>query len=532
MREKRNAVIYARYSSHGQNDQSIDQQNKVCEKYAADNDYTIVGYYRDEAKTGTNDNRPDFQRMIYDSRSKGFQYVIVYKLDRFARNRYDSAKYKANLKKNGVKVLSAMENISDDPAGIILESVLEGMAEHYSANLAQNVRRGMDANAAQCLCTGGNRTLGYDIVNKKYVINPETAPTIQRIFEMYAKNCTPQEILHYLNSHHIKSVYGKEFKQNNIYYILTNKRYAGYYTYKGTETKGGIPAIVSEELFNQVQAKLQEKKKAPARAKALEEKYLLSTIAKCGYCGRSVIGISGTSKTGKKHFYYRCSSQNKRLKCELKSNRKFDLEDFVAQKTLELLTPERISKIAKTIVELSEKERENKSGLIALQDKLKELRTQERNLLEAIKSGKAVDILLDELDRVGNLIKEVENEIAHESTKYPVLSVAKVKLFLEQFVNGDIKEFYFREKLIEVFVKEIKVYNDKITVSYNVQDGYFFDYSTICFSSDLAGVEGFEPSQTVLETGVLPLTPYPYVRLFGGVSGTRTPDRPVMSRLL
>ena len=114
---------------------------------------------------------------------------------------------------------------------------------------------------------------------------------------------------------------------------------------------------------------------------------------------------------------------------------------------------------------------------------------------EAIwRNDKAVDILLDELDRVGNLIKEVENEIAHESTKYPVISVAKVKLFLEQFVNGDIKEFYFREKLIEVFVKEIKVYNDKITVSYNVQDGDFFDYSTICFSSDLAGAEGLEPS--------------------------------------
>ena len=494
MLEQKNAVIYARYSSRGQNEQSIDQQYNVCEKYAKDNGYRIVGHYSDEAKTGRNDKRPNLQRMISDSRTSQFQYVIVYKTDRFFRNRYKSAYYKDILKNNGVKVISAMEGIVDGPEGMILESMLEAMAEHYSANLSQNVRRGMDANAAQCLCTGGNRTLGYDIVNKKYVINPETAPTIKKIFEMYAKNCTPQEILQYLNSHHIKSVYGKEFKQNNIYYILTNKRYAGYYTYKGTETKGGIPAIISEELFNQVQAKLKEKKKAPARAKALEERYLLSSIAKCGYCGRSVIGISGTSKTGKKHFYYRCSSQNKKQKFELTSNRKYDLEDLVVKKTLELLTPETIDRIAKTVVKLCEKERENKSGLIALEGKLKELHSQERNLLEAIKSGKAVDILLNELDKVDTEIKEVEKEIAEEGTRYPVLSVEKVKLFLEQFAKGDIKDFYFREKLIEIFVKEIKVYNDKITVSYNVQDGYFFDYSTICFSSDLAGAEGLEPS--------------------------------------
>lgn len=194
MKEIKNAVIYARYSSHGQNEKSITQQIEECEKFAERNGYTIIDYYHDEAKTGTNDQRPDFQRMILDSNSGCFQYVIIYKTDRFARNRYDSACYKNLLKKNGVKVVSAMENISDDPTGIILESMLEGMAEHYSANLSQNVRRGMDANAAQCLCTGGNRTLGYKVVDKKYVIDPETAPVIKKIFEMYVKNYTPPQI--------------------------------------------------------------------------------------------------------------------------------------------------------------------------------------------------------------------------------------------------------------------------------------------------------------------------------------------------
>ena len=227
-----NVVIYARYSSYGQNEQSIDQQFKVCEEYCERNGYTVIEHYADEAISGTTDKRPSFQNMIRDSYSQSFQYVIVYKLDRFSRDRYDSAHYKAILKKNGIKVLSACENIADDPTGIILEAMLEGMAEHYSANLSQNVKRGMDANAAQCLCTGGNRTLGYNIVDKKYVIDPLTAPTIKIIFEMYVKGQTAPEILKYLNAQHFKSVFGNDIKLNNVYSILKNKRYAGYYTYK------------------------------------------------------------------------------------------------------------------------------------------------------------------------------------------------------------------------------------------------------------------------------------------------------------
>lgn len=495
MKEIKKAVIYARYSSHGQNEQSIDQQFAECEKFAERNGYTIIDRYSDEAKTGTNDNRPDFQRMILDSRAKTFQYVIIYKTDRFARNRNDSCFYKTKLRMNGVKVISATENIANDPTGIIVEALLEGMAEHFSANLSQNVKRGMDANAAQCLCTGGNRTLGYKIIDKKYKIDSETAPVIETIFDMYVKGSTPPQILEYLNAKHIKSITGKEFSKNNIYYILANKRYAGYYTYKGTEVKDGIPAIISEELFNKAQCIMAKNKKAPARAKAVDEKYLLSGIMKCGYCGRNVTGSCGTSKSGgKKHFYYRCSSHSKREKCELESLRKKEIEDLVVMKTLEMLTPTRIDSISKKIVELCKMARDNKSGLRALENKLKELKKEEKNLLKALKAGKAQQIILDELDSVSQQQKAIELEIAKESTKYPLLTVEMVKTFMNRFVHGDIDNFYFREKLIETFVNKVEVYNDKITISYNVQDGYFSDYSTICFSSNLAGAEGIEPS--------------------------------------
>lgn len=136
---------------------------------------SVVGEYVDRALTGTNDNRASFQRMIADASKKQFQYVIVYKLDRFARNRYDSAIYKAKLKKYGVTVLSAMEQISDTPEGIILESVLEGMAEYYSANLSQNVKRGIKVALQNKTFIGGTPPYGYFVKNKNVYIDEKKA---------------------------------------------------------------------------------------------------------------------------------------------------------------------------------------------------------------------------------------------------------------------------------------------------------------------------------------------------------------------
>ena len=150
-------VIYARYSSERQNEQSIAGQVDVCKKWAENNDIKIINIYHDEAITGKTDKRPAFQKMIRDAKNGKFEYVIVYKVDRFSRNRYDSAIYKAKLKQSGVKLMSAMENIAEGPEGIILESVLEGMAEYYSANLAQNVSRGMRQRAEQGLRPAGHR---------------------------------------------------------------------------------------------------------------------------------------------------------------------------------------------------------------------------------------------------------------------------------------------------------------------------------------------------------------------------------------
>ena len=263
-----NVIIYARYSSDRQTEQSIEGQLKECYEYAQRNGYTVVGEYIDRAISGTTDHRPEFLRMIADGDKKLFQAVLVYQLDRFARNRYDSATYKARLKKNGIRVLSARENISDDASGVLMEAVLEGMAEYYSVELSQKIRRGMDINAEKCLSTGGNVALGFYVDDKKrFQIDLNTAPVVKQIFEMYASGHSMADIIRYLNANHIKTSYGNAFNKNSINRILRNKRYIGIYTYRGTEIPDGLPRIICDDLFYEVQDMIDKKKKAPARAK-------------------------------------------------------------------------------------------------------------------------------------------------------------------------------------------------------------------------------------------------------------------------
>ena len=210
-------VIYARYSSSSQSEQSIEGQLKVCYDYAERNGYKVIAEYIDRAISGTDaESRPEFLRMIADSAKRQFQAVLVYQLDRFARNRYDSATYKNKLKKNGVRVISARENISEDASGILMETMLEGMAEYYSVELSQKVTRGMRLNAEKGLYTGSGVPLGYKIVEKRFTIDDETAPIVKSIFEMYLAGHTMADIIRYLNENGVKTSRGNPYNKNSI----------------------------------------------------------------------------------------------------------------------------------------------------------------------------------------------------------------------------------------------------------------------------------------------------------------------------
>lgn len=197
MEQKENstsAVIYARYSSGSQREESIEGQLRECYAYAERCGFTVIGEYIDKALTGRNDKRPDFQRMLRDSERGIFKAVIMWKMDRFARNRYDSAMYKYKLKKNGVRLFYAKESIPDGPEGIILESVMEGYAEYYSENLSQNIKRGNYDSALE-LKTIGVRLLGLrKSADDHFEIDPNTAPIVKRIFSEYANGKRAKDI--------------------------------------------------------------------------------------------------------------------------------------------------------------------------------------------------------------------------------------------------------------------------------------------------------------------------------------------------
>ena len=313
------AVIYARYSSENQREESIEGQLRECTAYCKKNDITIVRSYIDRALSAKTDNRPDFQRMIKDSAKGLFDVVLVWKLDRFARNRYDSAHYKAQLKKFGVRVLSATKNISEGPEGIILESLLEGMAEYYSAELSEKVIRGHTENALKCKYNGGTPTFGYTIDDERhYQIAPRTAPVVLEIFIRYDNGSTMKEIRDYLNDTGVTTVRGKRIDLNFVAAILHNRKFLGEYKYRDIVIPDGIPAIVPRELFDRVQDKLAKNKRAPARHKA-EDDYLLTTKLFCGTCGAMMVGESGTSSTNRK-YHYPSTSNSRASLCSILSS--------------------------------------------------------------------------------------------------------------------------------------------------------------------------------------------------------------------
>ena len=468
MPEALNAVIYARYSSDRQTEQSIEGQLRECYAFAKANDIAVIDTYIDRAISGKTDNRPAFQKMIEDSAKCQFQAVIVYRLDRFTRNRYDSAIYKARLKKNGVKVLSAMENLNGSPESIIMESLLEGMAEYYSVELSQKITRGMRENALKGKALGGQRILGYKVNSDCYFeIDETTAPVVVYIFKLYSSGKTVKEICDILNARGVKTARGGAFNKNSLHTILTNKKYIGIYKTKYGEIVGGIPAIIDKELFEMVALRMEQNKKAPARAKA-EINYLLSTKLFCGKCRSAMVGESGTSKTGKKYYYYACVKKKREKACD-KSNVKKDwIEDLVIQRTVtDILKDDVIEKIADRLVELQKAEAAQSGTMLYLENSLAEIQVSIKNIMTAIEKGIITESTKTRLTELEDEKRNVEIEIAKESIARRIISREQIIYWISSFKGGDITSEKYRQQLIDTFVHAVFVYDDKIVITYN-----------------------------------------------------------------
>lgn len=409
-------VIYARYSSDSQREESIEGQLRECKAFAEKNDIQIVETYIDRALSARTDRRPDFQRMIGDSAAKNFDAVIVWKLDRFARDKFDSAYYKRILKNNG-----------------------------------------------------GTLPLGYVIDSEQYYqLDPLTAPAVLDAFTRYADGSSMQEIADELNLKGVRTNRGNKITINVIARMLHNRKYIGEFKQKDIVKPGGIPAIVTEELFDRVQKRMVANKKAPAKHKA-EDEYLLTTKLFCGKCRCYMVGESGTSHSSQVHRYYKCVSVKKRRGCDKKTVKKDWIENLVIEQIKSIVfNDELIESIADAIMELQGQE---STTLPLLRKQYADTQKAIDNMLNAIQQGILTPSTKERLESLEKKKNELSVEIVKEEMARPTITKDQIVFWLHRFRKLDTKKREHLRRLIDSFVNAVYLYDDRMIITFNYKDG-------------------------------------------------------------
>lgn len=474
--EQQQGVIYARYSSHAQRDVSIEQQIRACRTFAERQGIHIVHIYEDRAVTGTSDKRPGFQKMVADAKKHTWSYVIVYTLDRFARDRYDSAVYKRQLKDSGVKVLSAMENISDDPTGVLMESLLEGLAEYYSKELSRKIQRGMMDNASKCM-VNGSLPLGYVRgEDGRYAIDEAEAAIVLEIFQRVKDGSRLIDIINDLNARGIRTKKGNEWNRSSFNSLLSNERYIGVYYYGGIRIPGGVPPILSQSLFDAVQAILHKKRNprkdstglTPQRRRREGSVYLLTGKLFCGHCKSAMVGISGKSQSAEPYYYYTCKGKRSGGTCDKRNIRRDQIELIVATALRDtMLTDDAIEALASAAVAYHDQQAIN-SDAENLRRQLEDVNRSIANLVSAIEAGifsAATQRRLTELElqqRDLTALLSIAQDDEEPLCKDDIISA------LQMYQDGDVTDKGFQEALIDAFLLAAYIYDDHIKYVVNL----------------------------------------------------------------
>lgn len=489
------AAIYARYSSDNQREESITAQVRACSEYCKKKGYVIVKTYTDEARSALTDNRPQFLQMISDAKAGLFDVVVVHKLDRFARNRYDSAFYKRELRRAGVRIESVLEHLDDSPESVLLESLLEGLAEYYSKNLGREAMKGMKETALQGKHVGGIPPLGYDVVDQRYVINEHEAKAVRLIFEMYDKGFGYDAIITELNALGYRTKRGGTFGKNSLHEILKNEKYIGLFVFNKRQGRtpdgrknnrrlkpreemivipGAIPAIIDEELFWRVQEKMLKRKRNPEKARQKAKTvYLLSGLVQCGLCGAAYIGNTGswTNKNGEKEkmHYYECGARDRTRTCTNRRIRKHIIEDIVlAEIEKSIFAPEVRPLLVDKLLDFYKQQKSKARGEIEhLQREYKRLQTAIANLVRLIEQGKATDAIIGQLAQREKEKKLVEEELGRLGRQEELnIGRKEVEAYLDELEN----RFKNREdeeqlkSLVQQLVEKVIIYEEEIEV--------------------------------------------------------------------
>ena len=461
-----NAVIYARFSSSAQREASIEQQINVCTSYAQQNGYTIVQTYSDRALTGRTDQRPQFLQMIKDAREGRFCAVIVYALDRFSRDKYDSARYKHDLRQNGVRVVSATEPITDNPSGILIESVFEGLAQYYSAELSQKIRRGNEDNAKKCLASG-SVPFGFQRgKDGRYEIHPEEAEIVREIFQRVGSGETYAAICRDLNGRGIKTKHGASWNRSSFNTILSNQRYIGTYLSKYHVQEDAIPQIVEKELFYKVQT-IGHTKNGPRRTP--NGYYSLTGKLYCGICGDAMTGISGTSKSGKLCYYYSCHS-HRAHKCNQRNIPRDQLEGTICRAIWDdVLSDDATRWMAHQTMIDQDKIRED-SDLDIIRTELAQVKSQKTNIMNAIKAGIFTASTRDELLKLEQEEALLEDRVKQAETALSALPTEDdIISYLELFREGYASENVMKSALLDAFVTRAEIRENDILVYFSIK---------------------------------------------------------------
>ena len=462
----KNAVIYARYSSERQTEQSIEGQLRKCNEFAEANDITVVDTYIDRAMTGTNDNRPAFQQMLTDcAKPVAWDIVLVYAIDRFGRNSIEIAVNKQKLKKNGKTLISATQRTSENIDGtknldgILLENVYIGLAEYYSAELSQKVRRGMAESRRKGQFTGGHTIYGYNVVDKKILIDEDKADVVRFMFEQFAAGVYVTDIVAQLTEKGILN-HGKPFAINTVHRILRTEKYIGIYRHDGEVFANIYPQIVPVDLFERVQSKISDN--AYGR-RSPDTVYLLKNKIKCGYCGNTICAETGTSKNGIVMRYYKCLSRKKGNGCTKEITRKDDLEKIIVDTTVMLLDkPDTLSYLADKVLERRQQNSKQHSTLNILYKEQAERQKSVDNLITALEQGIFTASTKARLENLEAELQEINTKIAIEKSKRAV-SLTKDRII--EFIITALRKS--PQAMINILVNKIILYDDKIEIYYN-----------------------------------------------------------------
>lgn len=453
------AVIYARFSSHNQREESIEQQVAECKKYAVANGIKIVEIYADSAKSGRSDHRPQFQRMQRDAKKGKFNTILAYKSNRIARNMLNAMIFENEMDQYNVRVLYAKEEFGNNAAGRFALRTMMNVNQFFSENMGEDIKRNQTDNAMNCRANGP-ASFGYKAgADGKFVIDEERAAIVREIFARVAGGEAFIDIAIDFNSRGIKTQRGNEWGKSSFAKIIRNERYIGVYIFDDIRIEGGMPPIISEELFYKVQKRL-EQKNGPTTRNRDSAPYLLTGKLFCGECESHMKGMSGTSKGGSSHYYYVCNEQRTKGTCDKKATKRDYVEREIARGIKEYILQDDVIEWLADVVEEYRKEQKNNPELLTLQDRLSDVKISIKNMLAAIEQGIVTETTKDRLIELEAEQSKLKSNITLLKSEHLNVTRDQVKIWLESFKNGSIDDKDYQAKLFNSFLLKAYLYDD------------------------------------------------------------------------